>query len=64
MNRKRQMTNFEKEVKKRLIDQGMTQTDLADRLGIKKQYLNLIFDGRRQNSKYVDQIRELLNMSA
>lgn len=64
LKRKRQMTAFEVEVKKRLLDRGMTQTELADRLGIRKQYLILIFSGKRKNSRYVGRIKEILDMSA
>lgn len=58
------MTDFEVEVKKRLLDRGMTQTELADQLGIRKQYLILIFSGQRKNSRYVGRIKEILDMSA
>lgn len=62
MKRKRPMTAFEVDVKKRLIDKGMTHTELAERLGIKKQYLTLVLSGERKNSRYVEKIREILEI--
>lgn len=62
MKRKRPMTAFEVDVKKRLIDKGMTHTELAERLGIKKQYLTLVLSGERKNSRYVEKIREILGI--
>lgn len=56
------MTAFEVDVKKRLIDKGMTHTELAERLGIKKQYLTLVLSGERKNSRYVEKIREILEI--
>ncbi len=51
-------------VKARLLELDMTQTELCNRLGIKKQYLNTIFAGDRPGSNYIDQIREVLGISA
>lgn len=62
MRRKRPMTAFEVDVKKRLIDKGMSHTELAERLGIKKQYLTLVLSGERKNSRYVEKIREILEI--
>ncbi len=62
MRRKRPMTAFEVDVKKKLIDRGMTHTELAERLGIKKQYLTLVLSGERKNSRYVEKIREILDI--
>ncbi len=62
MRRKRPMTAFEVDVKKRLIDKGMTHTELAELLGIKKQYLTLVLSGERKNSRYVEKIREILEI--
>lgn len=56
------MTAFEVDVKKKLIDRGMTHTELAERLGIKKQYLTLVLSGERKNSRYVEKIREILDI--
>lgn len=58
------MTPFERQVKTRLMELDMTQTELCNRLGIKKQYLNTIFAGYRKDSAYIDQIREVLGIGA
>lgn len=62
MRNKRQLTAFGIEVKKRLIDRNMTQTELAEQIGIKKQYLTMILCGERANSKYVEQIKSILEL--
>ncbi len=64
MRRTRKMTPFERQVKTRLLELDMTQTELCNRLGIKKQYLNTIFAGYRKDSAYIDQIREVLGIGA
>ena len=64
MRRTRKMTPFERQVKTRLKELDMTQTELCNRLGIKKQYLNTIFAGYRKDSAYIDQIREVLGIGA
>lgn len=64
MRRTRKMTSFERQVKARLLELDMTQVELCDRLGIKKQYLNQIFAGDRKDSAYIDRIREMLGISA
>lgn len=64
MRKTRKMTPFERQVKARLLELDMTQTELCNRLGIKKQYLNMIFAGDRPGSNYIDQIREVLGISA
>lgn len=60
---RRRLTPFGKEVKKKLIDKGMTQVQLADRLGIGKQYLTKIMNGSRSGAKYVDNICSILNIN-
>jgi len=60
----RKMTPFERQVKARLLELDMTQTELCNRLGIKKQYVNTIFAGYRKDSAYIDQIREVLGIGA
>lgn len=59
---KQQLTGLGKQVKKRLIDRGMTQKDLADQLGTTPQYLNKILHGERSGKKYQESMRELLGM--
>lgn len=59
-----QYTEFGREVKKILIDKGMTQAELAKEIGTSKQYLSMVLVGTKKNSKYVDKIKEVLGMSA
>ncbi|MGN1145692.1 MAG: helix-turn-helix domain-containing protein [Acetatifactor sp.] len=59
-----QYTEFGREVKKLLIDRGMTQAELAKEIGTSKQYLSMVLVGTKKNSKYVDKIKEVLGMSA
>lgn len=58
------MTQFERQVKAKLLELDMTQTELCEKLGIKKQYLNQIFAGARPASAYIDRIRDVLGISA
>ncbi len=51
-----------KQIKKSLIDKGMTQKEFADQLGTTPQYLNKILHGERSGAKYRDRIRELLGI--
>ena len=62
--RRKIQTAFAVEVRKKLIDCDMTQAELAEKVGIKPQYLSLILSGERGNSKYVEVIKEVLGMSA
>ena len=64
MIKNRKITNsFAKEVKKALIECEMTQVELADMLGIKKQYLWKILSGERAGTKYMDDIRKILGLN-
>lgn len=56
------LTPFGKKVKKRLIDMGMTQVELADRVGITDKYLYKILYGYRPGIKYVEKIKSILKM--
>lgn len=60
---RRRLTPLGKEIKKKLIDKEMTQVQLADRLGIGKQYLTKIMNGSRSGAKYVDDICSMLNIN-
>ena len=53
---------FGKQVKRRLIDVGMTSKELAQLLKIKPQYLSLICTGKRSGIKYRKKIMEILGM--
>lgn len=56
------LTPLGKEVKKRLIDKDMTQVELANMLGIKKQYMTRILCGARAGTKYLDRIGQILDI--
>lgn len=61
---KRQLTPFGVVVKKRLIDLGMTQVQLAEAIGTSKNYLNLILYGDRSGKKYIPSIIEELKLDS
>ena len=50
------MTNFEKKVRKALIDKGLKQKDIAEEFGISRPYLNDIITEKEKGGRY----RELL----
>lgn len=54
---------FGKLVKKRLIDYDMTISQLAERLDTTPQYVNRILTGDRSGKKYIQGIKEILNIS-
>lgn len=51
-----------KQIKKSLIDKGMTQKEFADQLGTTPQYLNKILHGERSGKKYREAIKDLLGI--
>ncbi|MDD2401604.1 MAG: helix-turn-helix transcriptional regulator [Clostridia bacterium] len=59
---KRQLTHFGMAVKKRLVDLGMTQVQLAEMVGTSKNYLNLIMYGERSGKKYIRSIVKMLKL--
>ncbi|MGL5439934.1 MAG: helix-turn-helix domain-containing protein [Filifactoraceae bacterium] len=50
------------EIKKALIDKGMTQVQLAEALGTDPKYLNLIIHGERSGKQYLERINTLLGL--
>ena len=56
------LTPFGKKVKKRLIDKGMTQVELAALVGCGKQYLHKILTGERSGRKYMGEIARILEI--
>lgn len=60
--KKTEFTAFGKKVKKKLIDMNMTQVELAAKVGISKQYLYKILCGERSGEKYIEDIKNILNM--
>ncbi len=60
--RKRKLTPLGIEVKKRLIEVGKTQVQLAEEIGISNKYLNLILYGDRSGKTYVQKIVRVLGI--
>lgn len=56
------LTDFGREVKRRLIDVGMTQEELAGQLGCSAVYLSFILYGSRSGKKYIHRIRYILGL--
>ena len=60
----RNYSKLGKQIKKKLIDNDMTAAQLADALGTTPQYLNKILHGERSGEKYIEKIKQLLNIAA
>lgn len=56
------MSEFEKEVKKTLIDKDMTMGDLAKILGITLSYVSDLIKGKRTNKEQIQKIRDVLDI--
>ena len=56
------MNNFEKNVRKALIDRGFSMKDLAENIGISQAYIYDIFKGNRPGGKQKLKIVEFLNL--
>ena len=56
------LTPFGRTVKKKLIDRGMTQVELAALIGCGKQYLHKILTGERSGRKYMGEIARILGI--
>lgn len=56
------LTDFGREVKRRLIDAGMTQEELAGQLGCSAVYLCRILHGARSGRKYAGHICYILGI--
>lgn len=57
------MEQFEKQVKKALIDRDMTMTDLAEALGISISYVSDLIKSKRNNENQIARIKGFLNLS-
>lgn len=55
-------TAFGKIIKIKLIEQNMTQVELANKLGISRQYVCRIISGDRSGRKYIADIKRILNI--
>ncbi|HAE61021.1 MAG TPA: transcriptional regulator [Eubacteriaceae bacterium] len=58
------LTPFGIEVKKRLIEIGKTQNQLAKEIGTSKVYLSMILYGKRSGEKYLQLIKDLLDINS
>jgi len=58
-----QLTAFGVDVKKALTDKRMTQTELAEELGVQKAYVTHILPIRKSGAKYIRKICELLDLA-
>lgn len=56
------MSEFEKQVRKALIDRDMTITDLAAELGITVSYVHDILTGKRTPDHQIQRIKEILDL--
>lgn len=56
------MSEFEKQVRKALIDHGMTLSDLANELGITVSYVYDILKGNRAPEAQIQKIRDILSL--
>ena len=61
--RKRELTQYGKQVKHKLIEMNMTQVELAEQIGTSKQYLGKILYGERAGTMYLESIDQVLNLS-
>ncbi len=59
---KRRLTPFGKSMKLRLVELEMKQEELAELVGTSPQYINHIMYGERTGEKYVDKIRQILEL--
>ena len=49
-------------VKKKLIDKGMRQKELAEMVGCSKIYMSYIITGKKSGWKYREKINEILDL--
>lgn len=57
------MSEFEKAVKKALIDHDMTMQDLADQMGITISYVSDLIKGKRNNALQIAKICTFLGVT-
>lgn len=56
------MSEFEKEMRKALIDRDLTIKDLSKELGISQAYLYDILKGNRPGAKHKEKIAKMFNL--
>lgn len=64
MVKKQKYSKLGKAIKKKLIDKNMSARELAEALGTTPQYLNKILHGERSGKKYLQAIRDILEIDA
>lgn len=57
------MSEFEKQVKKALIDRNMTMGGLAEALGISLSYVSDLIKEKRNNEEQIARIKDFLSLS-
>lgn len=62
MNKNKNLTPFGKLVAKALVDQDMTRTELAGRIGTSPQHLSRILHGTRAGRKHISAIIAILTL--
>ena len=62
MKTQKKLTPLGVAVKKRLIEVGKSQRQLAEELGTSSVYLSYIFYGERSGEKYLEDILRLLDL--
>ncbi len=62
MKRNKNITVLGQVMKSRLRELGLTQLELADKIGTSNVYLNCIISGKRTGKKYLDKIFYELDM--
>lgn len=55
---------WEKEVRKALIDRDLNQKELADALGLSRQYITMTINGTVQVQRTIDRISKFVGVEA
>jgi len=55
-------TEFGKQIKKRLVDLDMTQTELGNQVGCGRKYIVKILTGERSGERYMEELCRILGM--
>ena len=58
----RELTPYGKDLKCQLVKMGMTQVELAEKVGTSKQYLGKILHGKRSGATYIDSINKAIGL--
>ncbi len=61
---RREFTPYGKDLKCQLVKIGMTQVELAEKVGTSKQYLGKILHGKRSGTMYIDSINKSLGLES